>query len=266
MQNDVGSTARSPDPRELLASALALARSNRAEDHQQLLNMLWSADFLSRLDSPAEYAQTGRRLRISMVLDALAHNPAPSAANTLVSLTERGPFLDSAERVEFLISACAVIRPAPSQVILFWDAHCQPDDGYEHLTMEAIIENGSEPAMELMERKMSDPRHSDDSKLHWMRAGIVPHRNDLPLLRACERLLTRGLPENLRPALVDVLFDYRPEWYKPAHVYLPPDRRQASPEAKEEMRRLARLAFSAVALTSEQKAAIEKAMSEIGPE
>ncbi|HEY1895630.1 MAG TPA: hypothetical protein VGG62_05130, partial [Terracidiphilus sp.] len=71
MQNDVGSTARSPDPRELLASALALARSNRAEDHQQLLNMLWSADFLSRLDSPAEYAQTGRRLRISMVLDAL---------------------------------------------------------------------------------------------------------------------------------------------------------------------------------------------------
>jgi hypothetical protein len=32
------------------------------------------------------------------------------------------------------------------------------------------------------------------------------------------------------------------------------------------MRRLARLAFSAVALTSEQKSAIEKAMSEIGPE
>jgi hypothetical protein len=266
MQNDVDSTGRSPDPRELLASALALARSNRAADHQQLLSMLWSADFLSKLDSPAEYAQTGRRLRISMVLDALAHNPAPSAANTLVSLTERGPFLDSAERVDFLITACAAIRPSPSQVIRFWDAHCQPDDGYEHLTMEAIFENGSEPAMELMERKMSDPRHSDDSKLHWMRAGIVPHRNDVPLLRACERLLTRGLPVNLRPALVDVLFDYRPEWYKPAHPYLPPERRQASPEAKDEMRRLARLAFSAVALTAEQKAAIEKAMSEIGPD
>lgn len=80
--------------------------------------------------------------------------------------------------------------------------------------------------MQLLEKKFADPAHAAEAKLDWMHRSILPHRNDLELLRACERLLTGPLPENLKLALVETLFDYKPDDWYPEHLIRRPPARQ----------------------------------------
>ena len=248
----------SKDPKQLAEAAFALARSDQDADHDRLLEWLKSPQSLSRLDSEEAYAGVARRLRIARVLDALSSNPAPSAKNVLVALTEVPAFIGVPACAELLISACASVRPAPPPVIKFWDEHCQPDDGFTPLTIDALAANGSAPAMALFEKKMADPKHEDDDKIGWMRSSILVHRDDVLLLRSCARMLAGVLPAELRPELIEVLFDYRPmEWYTPAAVYTPPDRSQASPEARSELRKIGELALKSIPLTPRQRKAIE---------
>jgi hypothetical protein len=76
---------------------------------------------------------------------------------------------------------------------------------------------------------MADGSHSDDDKRLWMVTGIMKHRNEEAMLDTCERLLQRGLLERLRPMLVEVIFDHRPnKWFRPATVLVPPERKLAS--------------------------------------
>ena len=174
-------------------------------------------------------------------------------------------FLREEERVVALIQASVKVRPAPPELGAFWDQYCQPEGGFSHVTVFVLVENGSQQAVEVLEKKMADHRFTDDDKITWMRTVILSHRNDLLLLKICERLLAGGLPPKLRPSLVEALFDYRPqEWYRPASTYNPPDRRQASAEAKEVMRRIAQLALKTIQLTDQQKEAVEKVLEELG--
>jgi hypothetical protein len=256
----------SEDPREIVNIALGLARSPNPDDHQNLLRQLSSSAFLMRLDSPEEYRQTGRRLRVARVLEALATNPAPSARNVLVSLTESREFIDEPRRVDFLIRYSAEVRPAPPPLIAFWDRYSQPLDGFSHLTIEALTTNGSEPALALLEQKLADRGHPDDDKQYWMRSYLLPRRNDVLLLQTVERLLTRTLPAHLRPDLVEAIFDYQPDqWYSEATVVLTPNRLEASLEAKDLLRRIGQIALSSITLTPAQQEAVKKALDEIGP-
>jgi hypothetical protein len=254
------------DPREVVTIALKLARSASPADHQSLETNLRSRDFLARLDSAEEYSDTRRRLRIARVLEALAANPTPSAANVLVNLTTVPEFLREARRVDFLIMYSADVRPAPPGLVAFWDKHSQPDDGYTHLTIGTLTRNGTGPALALLERKLADKAHPDDDKQFWMRSYMLPHRNEVPLLLTVERLLSGSLPANLRPDLVEAIFDYHPDqWYSEAAVVLAPNRQMASPEAREVLRRIGHLALTTVALTEAQQAAVQKVLAEIGP-
>lgn len=256
----------SQDPRELVAAALSHARSANPSDHQYLQTWLWSPEFLSLLDSPEEYRQTGRRLRIARILEALAANPAPSAKNVLVDLTECVEFLTEPVRIDFLIRYSAEVRPAPSALIVFWDTYSQPDDGFSNLTLQAVVKNGSAPALALLERKLADPAHSDGDKQFWMRSYMVPRRNDPLLLQTVERLLARTLPPNLRPDLVEAIFDYKPdEWYSEHSRVAPPSRAEAVAEARETLRRIGSLALNNAGLTPSQQAVVRKALVEIGP-
>lgn len=257
---------RSKEPKELQTAALALARSKRPEDHEALLGFLRRTEFLLRLDTPEDYADAAaKRLRISRVLEALATNEAPSARQVIVELAQDSNFLSEEARVDQLIRASAYVRPAPPALVTFWDKYSQPDDGFSNLTVEALVENGGEPALRLFEKKMADTRHGRDEKIAWLRTEVLPHRDDPPLLNACERLLAGALPQDLRPHLVEVLFDYRPdEWYRPASVSTPPDRSKASAEAREALRRIGELALRTVRLSDEQRAAVKKTLAEVG--
>lgn len=265
-ENPVQRLQTAKDPKELLNAALVLARSKQPMDHEILLSYLQRPEFLNRMDSEIDYrAAASKRLRISRLLEALSMNEARSAQEVVVTLSGDQPFLRSVNRIDALIRASAAIRPPPSQLIVFWDAHCQHDDGFSHVTVSVLIKNGTEAALHLLERKMADPRHPDDDKIAWMRTDILSHRNDLLLLRSCERMLSGELPQKLRPYLVEALFDYRPaEWYSPASPYNPPDLGQASPQVREELRRVGQLALRTVALTPEQKEVVERSLKEIG--
>jgi hypothetical protein len=249
------------DPREMIAAALKLARSPDPVGHDELLRLLRTPDYLLRLDSPDEYRQTGRRLRIARIVEALANNQASSARNVFLSLTESTVFTQAARRVDFLILYSPAFRPAPSVLVAFWDRYSQPLDGFTPFTIEALTKNGTEPALQLLERKFADPSHPDDDKLYWMRSFLLPHRNEVPLLQTVERLLDQTLPPHLRPDLVEAIFDYQPDqWYSEAAVVRPPNRLEMSPEAKALLMRIGTKALEHVSLTPAQQATVKRAL------
>lgn len=248
-----------------LAQATADAESADPARHAHLRDELQSAAFLAALDAPADYQAAARqRLHVDRVVAALARNPAPSAREAFLALTASPAYLAHDERVIGLILASADVRPAPPALVRFWDRRSRPDDGFTPTTVATAVANGSPPAVALLERKLAAPAHPDSEKLAWMRSHILEHRNDLPLLQACERLLSGKLKKGLRAPLVEVLFDYRPgEWFRPASVHSAPPLAQASPESRAQLRRLAKLALAAVPLPPESRAAVTRRVQEL---
>ncbi|HET9959409.1 MAG TPA: hypothetical protein VFQ61_33190 [Polyangiaceae bacterium] len=246
------------DPKQMLRSALTLARGQEPAAHDELLLSLQSLEFLERLDSPAEYQMASKyRLRVTQILEALARNPAPTARHVLVELTASDVFLAHDERIIVLIRASVFLRPPAPPVVDFWDRHSQPDDGFTPTTIPVLVENGSPPALNLLESKLADPAHEDQDKISWFRTTILCHRNDLELLLMCERALGHGLPASLRPALVEVLFDYRPEeWFRPVSSYSPPPLANASTAALLRLQQLGFYALQSVNLDSNQRQAV----------
>jgi len=252
------------DRKERFRMAIELARGADPEKHRQLLSLLQSADFLEKLDSEDDYARASH-LRVWRILDELGKNQAESALQALVPLTQSEIFLKEEARTERLITVCAVLHPPPPEVLKFWDDHCQPEDGFTPLTIDALGENGTEPALQLLEKKMADPAHSEGYKLGWLRNTVLVHRNDLPLLKCCRRMLSGGLPESLSKALVDVLFYYRlEEWFGTTPGPEPPDFAKANTEAKALLCDIARFALDSLKLTDDQRAGIEKTLKQIG--
>jgi hypothetical protein len=256
----------SRDPKQLLQVALDLARSNQAQDHNYLYRWLSSPEFLSRLDTAKEYASTGRRLRVSMVLQALSLNAAPSAKAVLVQLGSNREFLALDPRVDFLIQYSASVRPAPDELVRFWDAHCQPDDGFANLTVATLVTNGTEPALRLLERKFADSRFAHEDKVSWMQSNIYAHRIELALLLFSEHLIVgNAFSNDLKLPLAEVLFDPMPQqWFSPATVIVPPPLEQATPEAKTEFQRIGKLVLESHWATPDLRRAVPRTLAVIG--
>jgi hypothetical protein len=245
------------------AAALALAASALPSDHATLRQELLSEDFLARLGPPKTSRRSPQDSPLLPVLQTLSTNPAPSARQVLLALTQAASFNRNPDRTDLLIRACAALRPAPPEVVAFWDQHCQPEDGFTPLTIEALVENGSAPALALFEKKMLSNRFSDDVKTDWMRSSVLTHRNDLAVLQSCQRLLAGALPHKLRPALVEVFFDYKPaEWFPPDTVLRPPARAQAGTEARAQLRAIGMWALQNLSLTESEKSAIRQTLAD----
>lgn len=252
----------SKDSKELVFAAQSLAASENPSDLDGLYQFLTENAFLFRLDSEEAYQGKPERLRLRRVLQGLAKNPA--GHRILVALAQNDIFLEEPPRVDLLIVACIDLRPCPDAVVKFWEAHLQPEDGFGHLTVEAIVENGDPAALAVLERAFANANHPEEDKLAWMQSSILTHRNDLPVLESCERLLARGLPEDLRPKLVEVLFDRRPEeWFRPHNPLKIPERAAAGPESLAKMRSIAENVLVRVALDDKQEEAVITALEEI---
>ena len=183
----------------------------------------------------------------------------------IAQLTHDPLWLGNEERVELLLHASTRLRPPSPDVVAFWDHHCQPDDGYTPVTVTVLVENGSEPALRLLEKKFADPAHEEGEKIAWMHSRFLTHRNDLLVLESCERLLKQGLTESLQTALVESLFDYKPdEWFRPSTASSPPDRRQATPAARAQLRKIGEYAFAHVRLTDDEKRVVKDTLDEVG--
>ena len=257
---------KSASPQELLKGTLPYARSPEPGDQRTLAEAMASADFLNRLDSQEDYLRyPPQQLRLAKVFKILFANTSRAARDTLVSLTAVNAFNNFDPREELLVKALAVVKPAPPEAIRYWQAHSLPDSIHLPFTIKALCDNGSDPAIGLLERKLADPEQEFDFKLLWMRDPILRHRNDVPLLRGCERMVTGGLPQELRSFLVEALCDYRrDEWYHSCSPPVPPARALANQEAKDCLRRICQYAKENLSLDAVQTAAIERTLAEIG--
>jgi len=256
--------AAGEEGKALYSQTCQLARSEREVDLQVLRDRLTDGAFLAKLDSAEAYEGRAIRLRVAGVLQVLSENQSPPARAILLSLTTAPVFLGHPARVELLIQALVQIRPAPQQAVTFWDRHYQPEDGYTGVTVWALLDNGTEPAVALFERKVVDARFPETERRYWLTGPVLQHRNDLPLLVVCGRLLGSGLEEPYRLLLVDVLFDYQPEeWYGAGHWYRPPARAKASREALEQLRVVGRRALEGQPLSGLQKEKVALVLKEI---
>jgi hypothetical protein len=254
------------DRGDVLRGAISDARSNDPARHEHLLEKLRNRRFLETLDSPTAYLNASKLgLNVTQVLDTLARNTAPSAQAAFLALTVDPVFLAHDERIIALIVASAAVRPAPPSLVRFWDRHSRPNDGFTPTTISALVANGDIAAIALLAKKLLDPAHADDEKISWMRTDILTHRNDLALLQACDQLLRgKQFRKNLRPPLVEVLFDYRPgEWFKPASSYSAPPLESASAAARTELQAIGELALRTVALSPSQREAVRLKLQHI---
>jgi hypothetical protein len=255
----------SDDGKELLTAAMALARSKNSDDHRALQGHLTRPAFLGKLDDAEAYKNAGaKRLRISRILTALSENDSPSARAVLLALTRDSNFLKEDIRVDYLIVTTGKMREEADQLVAFWDRYSQPEDGFGNKTVKALVENRTPPAIEVLENKLSDEKHPDEDKLYWMRNFILPHRDDLILLRSFEKLLSGRLPARLRPALVEIIFDYKPqEWYPPADIANPPDRSKIGGRERELLIRIAEISLGLPELNEAQRKAVEDTLEQL---
>lgn len=253
------------NPKVLYTEACQLAHSRQEGDLQVLKARLTDKAFLAKLDSSKDYeGQPPRRLRVAGVLQILSENPSPGASKVLLALTTSSAFLEHRARVDLLIEALVQIRPAPQQAVAFWDRHFQPEDGYSGVTVWALLDNGSAPAIALFEKKLLDTRFPETERRYWLTACVLQHRNDLPLLEGCDRLLASRLEEPYRLLLVDVLFNYKPdEWYGARHWYKPPPRAKASIEALRQIDILGRKVLQNQPLSSLQRRQVQLVLREV---
>ncbi len=266
MPKDVAILQNSKEPKVLVDTACEFAASNQPHDLGVLLTQLDSREFLLKLNTEQDYIrQRAKGLKVARVVKALMDSPHGVAKPTLVALTRARNFLSFELLQELLVRALAAVRPSPPDAIAYWDSHSQPDSNNLHLVIEAIFANGSDPALALFERKLNDPRQEIECKTIWLRDPMLRHRNDPPVLRACERMIVQGsVQESIRPLVVEALCGYEREWYLACKKPRPPLRAMATPEAREILRRICEFADEKMTLEPGIQAYLEATMLELG--
>ena len=253
--------ANSKDSR-LLSDALdELAQGQAPADQAALADFLSRQEALARLDGPPHPGPSSQ-LRIARVLRLMMDNSA--AHSSLVSLTQSPEFNADVAREELLVQALAEVRPAPPQAVTYWDRRCHPDSTLQHYVAQALCDNGSPPAVALLEKKLADPALDPDDKILWMRKHILVHRQDVPLLQVCQSMLQKSLPDDLKPNLVEALFDYRPgEWYRTCAFPEPPSRLALTREARDLLLTIGQFALDKLQLSPDLRVKVEATMRAI---
>lgn len=252
------------DPGVLYKNACQLARSTRNDELSKLAQWLADPAFYAKLDSEEEYEGPCERLRIAGILQILAESLTPISHKILLELTKSLPYLGHRARIDLLIQALVLIKPAPQESVQFWDKYCQPEDGFTPITIRALLDNGSEPAVNLFYKKMLEKGFPETEREFWLTALVLEHRNDLPLLMICKRLLGSVLEEKYRLMLIDVLFDYLPDkWYGAGYWYKPPVRSIATNDSMEQLRSLGIMALQSQHLNQRQRMKIQQVMQEV---
>lgn len=222
----------SKDEWELNDAANALAKSKDPNEHVALSKALVNNGFLSLVDTEEDYESASIDLKLAGIIRNLAENNLPSTQQVLAKISQDKIFLSHPSRVDLLIDAWSLVKPSPPIAIKFWDSYSSPEDGFVERTVMRIAENGSEPAIFLLEKKLKDSRFEIDTRAYWIRRHSILLRDDAVMLIAVQRMLAGGIEEALISGLIEVLFDYQPKlWYRPHDIPKIPDRSNITEEA-----------------------------------
>lgn len=248
----------SDNPKEAMKMGQAYAASDRPEDHVVLLKYLKDREFYARLDDAEAYQGWQQRLRLATIMQVLRTNPAKAAQDTLVALCDSKEFTAHVLRNGLLVLALVSVRPSPPKVIEFWRKNAAPGEVQQHVVPDALADNGSEPAIALLEELFLGPQ-PDDQKRVWIQDAVIRHRFELPMIRAAERLVQK-LPTGLAVSLVEIYFVYRPDkWYLECTPPKPQPYEQADKRSRQHLLNLATFALDKLPLSGdpELKAKVE---------
>jgi len=121
--------------------------------------------------------------------------------------------------------------------------------------------------LELFETKVRTPAHEIDDKLYWLRDNVMPKRNNLAIVQSADRLVRdRGLQQDLRLELVDVLYDYKADWFTPAVNFKPPELGTYPQSVRDTLAALASYALQTLPLNEERKNVLETALNDFDQE
>ena len=225
---------------------------------QELQRRLLDPAVLDVLDSEADYeTEMPEDLYVAGLIQALMDRGDAPAQKLLSQLTLAPVWVERDARIELLVLALATVRPATPEAIAFWDKYSQPEDGFANLTIDACIANGSAPAIDLVAKKLIDPKHSVEERSGWLYSSVVPHRNDETLLTMLESLMDSPIDAEIKAVIVDVMFDHRPEeWYSIHTQVFPPPRAEMSADSAAIVMRLADRLLQSDTLTDQQREAV----------
>lgn len=249
--------ATTKDRGELYDAALKAAASTDPAEHQALRSRLPTQHVLDMLDTRAEYEKPPKTLNIAGVIKQVMDNRTPVADETLNALASNDLFVSILPRQHLMIMAMVVVRPASKEAVDLWRRHSQPKSPYKHVSMDAMADNGTEPAIALFEEVMATPAHTHDNKILWMRDPILRHRDNPIMLLMCERLLTQSLAVEIRPHLVSALFEHREQWYLSCDPPEPPELASTPTPGKLTLRRIGEHALAKIQIEARTQAAIE---------
>ncbi len=252
-------------PKELLHRANALAASDSAADHDQLLRLLDSKEFLFSLEPRENYDNLApKQLQVARIIKTLMVSKAPVAKETIVRLIDARNFV-SLEQLEDLVNiALAAVRPLPPRAVDFLDSRSVPESAALHLVMMTLGANESEEGLRLFERKLADPEQEMEDRIIWLRVEYLTRRNDVSILRSYRRMIVEGsVPAEIGVYALESLCSYKTEWYLACTRPNPPLRALASEEAKAILREILTHA-KGMALTPELSLAVQTTWAEIG--
>ena len=249
-----------------LRQAGLLAASEQPHDHEQLLTLLSSTEFLSSLQPLEQYnSELPKRLIVARPIKTLMTSPHDIARNTLARLVRVGPFLTYESLEELLIIALVAVRPLPPEAVSYLYERSKPESTPLHLVMVTLAANSSEPALRLFEQIIADADHDEGDKAIWLRAEYLIRRNDVAILNSYKRMIVECMvPPEMQLLALESLCSYAPQWYLACTKPEPPLRLLASSEAKEILREIVDYAQKQMELSAKLEQAVETVSFEIG--
>lgn len=215
------------DLKKSTANAIGLAKTGDASKHKKLRTLLTDENYLLTLNSAYEYlALPSESLQLHFILDALADQRFSESLKTLDVLAESPLYRQPGNRQVLLLKATGKIGAPTAGIKKLWKLQLEHQEGEFHLVVDVLVENGTPEAIAILENALLTGDYPHDYVIAWLRGAILKHRQDVPLLAACQRLLKSiSWPDEFKTVLVEILYDYKPEyWYMPEHVPpKPPD-------------------------------------------
>ena len=237
-------------PAALESKALALVRLKK---YEELRNLLGDGTFLARLDDPA----TGRTRRLRIILAEMAADADEKTAALGHALAANPAFLSDPDRMALLLELLAAVKPMSRQTVeLFRSTNEQGYFGGNALLLAA---NGSLPARELFQSMMLADSHRVENRIEYLHRALMPRRTEPGMLATAKAILTHTKDERLANGVVESIFDYQRNWFRPSSALPPPPAwSTASREALEAALEVAAMASRRFHIRPELRAVLER--------
>jgi hypothetical protein len=221
----------SRDADQLAASALALAASEDPAALLALGRVLRHGEFLNRLDDTANPSAEVRN--VATVFGALTEHPTPATGRLCELIYAEPDFSEIPSRINLLLTALAAVHPVTPVAADIFRETSQAE--YAEVNAPLLLKNESPLALQVFDELISGDWVDDYVKVDMLHRSVLPRRIRLPVLEVCASLLERGLPPEVRDAIIETVFDYDSRlWFGPAmYPPEPPAWNTATTEALE---------------------------------